>query len=179
MTGTTWRQIVAALDEAETIKGRPTAIIAHTVKGKGFSFAESIVAFHNGAMTQAQYDLGLKEADAVMAEFQPALGTEAINIWLPTAITGNAYGETLVELGKADQRIVALDADLCKSTMSVLFQDAFPDRYLRDGDRRGQHDVHGGGAGGERQDRLCQHVSRSSRPAGPTTRFARRFPSAN
>jgi transketolase len=45
----------------------------------------------------------------------------------------NAYGETLVELGKADNRVVALDADLCKSTMAVLFQDAFPDRYFEMG----------------------------------------------
>ena len=69
--------IVAALDEAETIKSRPTAIIAHTVKGKGISFAENNVAFHNGAMTQAQYDLALKEVDAAMAKFAPALKTEA------------------------------------------------------------------------------------------------------
>jgi transketolase len=45
----------------------------------------------------------------------------------------NAYGETLVELGKADERIVVLDADLCKSTMSVLFQNAIPDRYFEMG----------------------------------------------
>ncbi len=44
-----------------------------------------------------------------------------------------AYGEALVELGKADGRVVALDADLCKSTMAVLFQDAFPDRYFEMG----------------------------------------------
>ena len=44
-----------------------------------------------------------------------------------------AYGETLVELGKVDSRIVALDADLCKSTMSVLFQDAFPARFCEMG----------------------------------------------
>src|SRR5512135_2521786 len=44
-----------------------------------------------------------------------------------------AYGEALVELGKADPRIVALDADLCKSTMSVLFQDAFPERFFEMG----------------------------------------------
>ena len=44
-----------------------------------------------------------------------------------------AYGETLVELGKVDPRIVVLDANLCKSTMSVLFQDAFPDRYFEMG----------------------------------------------
>jgi transketolase len=63
-------QIAAALDEAETVKGKPTVIIAHTIKGKGFSFSENNVAFHNGAMTQEQYDLGLKEADAALAEFQ-------------------------------------------------------------------------------------------------------------
>jgi transketolase len=45
----------------------------------------------------------------------------------------NAYGETLVELGKADDRIVVLDADLCKSTMSVFFQDAFPERFIEIG----------------------------------------------
>lgn len=45
----------------------------------------------------------------------------------------NAYGEALVELGKADPRVVALDADLCKSTMAVMFQDTFPDRYFEMG----------------------------------------------
>ena len=69
--------IAAALDEAEAIKGRPTAIIANTIKGKGISFAENNVAFHNGAMTQAQYDLALKEVEAAMAKDQPANSTEA------------------------------------------------------------------------------------------------------
>lgn len=44
-----------------------------------------------------------------------------------------AYGEALVELGKADQRIVVLEADLGKSTMSCLFQNEFPDRYFEMG----------------------------------------------
>jgi transketolase len=68
--------IIAALDEAEAIKGRPTVIIANTVKGKGISFAENNVAFHNGAMTQAQYDLALKEVNAAIAQFEPK-ATEA------------------------------------------------------------------------------------------------------
>jgi transketolase len=71
------RAIVAALDEAEAIKGRPTAIIANTVKGKGISFAENNVAFHNGAMTQAQYELALREVDAAIASNQPTQTTEA------------------------------------------------------------------------------------------------------
>ena len=45
----------------------------------------------------------------------------------------SAYGETLVELGKLDDRIVALEADLGKSTMSILFQQAFPERYVQIG----------------------------------------------
>jgi transketolase len=44
-----------------------------------------------------------------------------------------AYGETLVELGKADRNIVVLEADLGKSTMSILFQNEFPDRYFEMG----------------------------------------------
>ncbi len=43
------------------------------------------------------------------------------------------YGETLVELGKKDQRIVVVEADLGKSTMSTFFQAAFPDRYFEMG----------------------------------------------
>jgi len=39
-------QIVRALDEAETLKGAPTAIVATTVKGKGVSFFENKAAYH-------------------------------------------------------------------------------------------------------------------------------------
>lgn len=44
-----------------------------------------------------------------------------------------AYGNTLVELGKENHNIVALEADLGKSTMSYLFQEAFFDRYFEMG----------------------------------------------
>jgi transketolase len=43
------------------------------------------------------------------------------------------YGQTLVELGKENKRIVVLEADLSKSTMSCLFQDAYPERYFEMG----------------------------------------------
>jgi len=46
--------VVKALDEAETVKGKPTVIIAYTVKGKGVSFAENNAAFHNGPLTAEQ-----------------------------------------------------------------------------------------------------------------------------
>lgn len=52
-------QILEALDRAKKIKGKPTAILAHTVKGKGIPFAENVTSFHNGTMTQEQYEMAL------------------------------------------------------------------------------------------------------------------------
>ena len=57
-------QILQAFAQAETVKGKPTLIIANTVKGKGVSFAENVVSFHNGAMTQAQFDTAVAELEA-------------------------------------------------------------------------------------------------------------------
>ena len=44
-----------------------------------------------------------------------------------------AYGEALVALGKDNPNIVVLEADLGKSTMSNLFQNAYPERYFEMG----------------------------------------------
>ena len=45
----------------------------------------------------------------------------------------SAYGASLVRLGKKDERVVALEADLGKSTQSIMFQAEFPDRYFQMG----------------------------------------------
>ena len=47
--------------------------------------------------------------------------------------TRAAYGEALAELGKVNDMVVALDADLSKSTMTATFQKAFPDRFFNIG----------------------------------------------
>ena len=39
-------QVLAALNQAQTVKGKPTMIVAHTIKGKGVSFMENNVEFH-------------------------------------------------------------------------------------------------------------------------------------
>ena len=59
--GHNMEEILAALDAAEACKGKPTAIIAHTVKGKGISFAENQVGFHNAALSKEQYEQALAE----------------------------------------------------------------------------------------------------------------------
>lgn len=56
INGHSMGEIVDALDKAERVKGKPVAIIAETVKGKGVAFAEGKAAFHNGVLSQEQYD---------------------------------------------------------------------------------------------------------------------------
>lgn len=59
--GHNMEQILSALDEADTVKGKPTVIIAETVKGKGVSFAENVVGFHNGMLTKELYEQAIAE----------------------------------------------------------------------------------------------------------------------
>jgi len=62
------RQIVEALDEAETVKKQPTAIIAITIKGKGVSFTENTAAYHNNSMTPELYEKALAELEGRIVE---------------------------------------------------------------------------------------------------------------
>lgn len=55
------RAILSAIDRTREVSGKPSLIIANTIKGKGFSFAENRVEFHNGSMTKDQFDLALRE----------------------------------------------------------------------------------------------------------------------
>jgi transketolase len=54
-------QILAALDRADTIKGKPTYILANTVKGKGVSFMENKVNYHGVAPTKEEAVKALAE----------------------------------------------------------------------------------------------------------------------
>jgi len=55
------KEIIAALDDAKSILGRPTVIIAHTFKGKGISFMEWINAFHGRALNKEEMEKALEE----------------------------------------------------------------------------------------------------------------------
>ena len=54
-------QILAAYQEAKTIKGKPSIIIASTIKGKGVSFMENVCDFHGRAPTKEETEKALKE----------------------------------------------------------------------------------------------------------------------
>lgn len=53
-----------ALNEAPTVKGKPTFIIANTVKGKGISYMEDVKKWHHGVPTDEEYALAIKELEA-------------------------------------------------------------------------------------------------------------------
>ena len=56
-------QLIDAFNQAKLIKGQPTVIIAHTIKGKGVSFMENNPDFHGKAPTAAEVEIALRELD--------------------------------------------------------------------------------------------------------------------
>ncbi len=56
-------QLIDAFSRAKSVKGQPTVIIAHTIKGKGVSFMENNVEFHGKVPTAAEMALALKELE--------------------------------------------------------------------------------------------------------------------
>lgn len=63
-----FESIRRAFDEAKTVKGKPTIIIAHSVKGKGVSFMENQVKWHGSAPNDEQYAQAVAEIQAHMAQ---------------------------------------------------------------------------------------------------------------
>ena len=61
--------ICRALDEAAAVKGKPSAIVAHTVKGKGVAFMEGQTGFHNATITTEQFREAEAALEAAIASF--------------------------------------------------------------------------------------------------------------
>ena len=61
--GNDMEQIAEAFKKAKETKGMPSAIIAHTVKGKGISFMENQVGWHGKAPNDEEYSIAMKELE--------------------------------------------------------------------------------------------------------------------
>lgn len=68
--GHNMEEIVSALDAADEVNGRPTVIIAHTIKGKGVSFAENKAAYHNNGLTEEEYRQAVEELEKFHIEVE-------------------------------------------------------------------------------------------------------------
>ncbi|UCF07220.1 MAG: transketolase [Thermoplasmata archaeon] len=62
--GHNFKEILSALDTAKDVKGKPTIIVAHTVKGKGVSFMEGAVHFHGKAPDDEQFKQAMDELES-------------------------------------------------------------------------------------------------------------------
>ena len=63
-------EIAAAFEEAKTVKGMPTAIVAKTVKGKGVSFMENLASWHGTAPNDEQYEIAMADLNKILAELE-------------------------------------------------------------------------------------------------------------
>ncbi len=65
-----FNQIEAALNEAKTVKGKPTMIIAKSTKGKGVSYMENACEWHGAAPKEEQYNIAIAELNKIAEELK-------------------------------------------------------------------------------------------------------------
>jgi transketolase len=145
-------QILAALAEARATTGRPTMIVAGTLKGKGVKLFENKDGWHGKplkkgpetdqaiAELESQYVKTTDPAPVIPqparrhveeppADFTARLSVPGYAIGSEVA-TREAYGGALAALGALDRRVVALDADVKNSTFSEKFEQMSADRFV-------------------------------------------------
>ncbi|HUF32550.1 MAG TPA: transketolase [Acidimicrobiales bacterium] len=134
--------IDAAYAEAAATTGRPTVIVARTVKGKGASAVADADDAHGKPLADA--DAAIAElggrTDLTVEVNVPVGGTphrfDVGTIDLPRYEVGSevatrkAYGEALAALGAGRGDVVALDGEVSNSTFSEIFRDTHPDRFF-------------------------------------------------
>jgi len=127
-------------------RGKPTVILAKTIKGKGVSFIEDKNGWHGKPLKEDELQAALKEVgpmpDVDASKFvrlpkrvpPPKLvktfGFERTAYKDKTA-TRLAFGYALRELGKVNNAVLALDGDVKNSTYTDKFFEAFPERSFQ------------------------------------------------
>jgi transketolase len=137
-------QIDAAYREAESTSGKPTAVVARTIKGKGYSKVENQPGWHGKAISQEDVEAALEEMGGVRNiqvdvpkpdapephRFEPSGGEWPAYELGSKVATRKAYGEALAALGGERGDVVALDGEVSNSTFAEIFRDAHPERYF-------------------------------------------------
>jgi len=143
-------EILHAFDRARQTRGRPTMILARTLKGKGVSFMEGLGGWHGKplkkgdeltrALAELEAQFVPEEGPAPRPSAPPAVrrpaardGSVGPSVYKlgDSVATREAYGAALARLAAADPRIVAIDADVKNSTFSDKVEQALPDRFYQ------------------------------------------------
>jgi transketolase len=131
-----------AYEEATSTTGKPTVVVARTIKGKGVSEVEDKPGWHGKALDDPEHAIeelgGIRSITVEVARPDSAepFTFETGSLDLPVydvgaeVATRKAYGEALAALGKADGLVVALDGEVSNSTFAEIFAEAEPDRYF-------------------------------------------------
>src|ERR1700674_5387899 len=137
--------VLAALDRAKTVKGKPQAIIARTIKGHGFSQVADKLNWHGKPFSKEQLAAAIQEMGGGPT-VPPDPGKSYERTPLPTPpdfpappapdyaadakiATREAYGFALKRLGAVNPHVVAISGDVKNSTFSETFGDAYPDHF--------------------------------------------------
>jgi transketolase len=135
-------QIDSAYTEAVSTAGKPTVVVARTVKGKGVAAIEDKGGFHGKALDNAETAVeelgGVRDLRIEVAKPEPRQPHSFPDgrLELPRYDTGQeaatrkAYGDALAALGSARGKVVALDAEVSNSTYTEIFAKAHPERYF-------------------------------------------------
>lgn len=141
--GHDFKEILSAYDAALKITGRPTMIIAKTVKGKGVSFLEDKDGYHGKALSEEDLDIALRELGSIekgmeMTIDRPKKKRKAKYLIDPAGIemgegkisTRKAYGIAITGLYSKFNEMVVLDAEVSNSTYSEVFKKKYPERFF-------------------------------------------------
>jgi transketolase len=137
-------QIDRAYREAESTRGRPTAVVARTLKGKGYAPVEDKEGWHGKAISAEEAERaveemgGLRNLQITVAkpeEGQPHRFEPTPQEWPRYELgsemaTRQAYGEALAALGGDRGDVVALDGEVSNSTYAEIFAKAHPERFF-------------------------------------------------
>ena len=133
-------QIDRAYTEAEATTGKPTAIVARTLKGKGYSKVEDQGGWHGKAIAEEAIEElgGVRHIRVELPNpqagerhrFEPAGGDWPAYEAGSEVATRKAYGDALAALGGERGDVVALDGEVANSTYAEIFRDAHPERYF-------------------------------------------------
>ncbi|HDT13061.1 MAG TPA: transketolase [Candidatus Aminicenantes bacterium] len=138
-------RILAALARAGQ-KGRPTALLARTLKGKGVSFVEDKNGWHGkplkpDELARALEEIGcLPDVDAkrLIRKPKPFRKRRAAakldfprTAYAEKTATRRAYGNALLSLGRVNPSVVAIDGDVKNSTYADAYFEAFPERAFQ------------------------------------------------
>src|SRR5690242_15083979 len=131
-----------AYTEAAGTTGKPTVVIARTIKGKGVKEIENQPGWHGKALDHPEQAIeelgGLRNihVDVAKPESAEAHTFPSGKLELPRyelgdeVATRKAYGEALTALGAARGDVVALDGEVSNSTFADIFAKAHPERYF-------------------------------------------------